>query len=204
MNHRSRSARSPLGLLSLAALVAAGFGLRYRHLETEPLHWDEVEVYRNTIGFLEHGFPSIEVHPDAPRLRIHTSELLFVSTGLAALETIVREALGPSVLIQSTHEQLRYTFAGAFRSYLGQWLEWIEPLDEAREMDPVALGLLVIVDQFQLTAYVIQGPEISRALGVARGLIALLVSVVAAMLRRMLDERGSRPYPATLRCVHVA
>ena len=41
----------------------------------------------------------------------------------------------------------------------------------------IALGLLVIVDQFQLNAYVIQGPEISRALGVARGVIALLVSV---------------------------
>ncbi|TMC47775.1 MAG: MFS transporter [Chloroflexi bacterium] len=41
----------------------------------------------------------------------------------------------------------------------------------------VALGLLVIVDQFQLTAYVIQGPEISRSLGVARGIIALLVSL---------------------------
>ena len=41
----------------------------------------------------------------------------------------------------------------------------------------VALGLLVIVDQFQLNAYVIQGPEISRGLGVARGVIALLVSL---------------------------
>jgi hypothetical protein len=75
--------RAELVLLSL--LLLAGFWLRYRHLETEPMHWDEVEVYRNTIGFLEHGFPSIEVHPDAPRLKIHTSELLFVSTGLAAL-----------------------------------------------------------------------------------------------------------------------
>jgi hypothetical protein len=74
-----------LRVFLLAALIAGGFGLRYQHLETEPLHWDEVEVYRNTIGFLEHGFPSVEVHPDAPRLDIHTSELLFVSTGLAAL-----------------------------------------------------------------------------------------------------------------------
>ena len=41
----------------------------------------------------------------------------------------------------------------------------------------VALGLLVVVDQFQLTAYVIQGPEISRALGVPRAVIALLVSI---------------------------
>jgi len=41
----------------------------------------------------------------------------------------------------------------------------------------IALGLLAIVDQFQLNAYVIQGPEISRGLGVPRGLIALLVSL---------------------------
>ncbi|MDQ6747676.1 MAG: MFS transporter [Candidatus Dormibacteraeota bacterium] len=41
----------------------------------------------------------------------------------------------------------------------------------------VALGLLVIVDQFQLAAYVVQGPEISRALGAPRGVIALLVAV---------------------------
>lgn len=69
----------------LAGLMLMGFGLRFRHLETEPMHWDEVEVYRNTIGFLKSGFPSVEPHPDAPRLAIHTSELLFVSTGLAAL-----------------------------------------------------------------------------------------------------------------------
>jgi ABC-type branched-subunit amino acid transport system ATPase component len=41
----------------------------------------------------------------------------------------------------------------------------------------VALGILAIVDQFQINAYVIQGPEIARTLGVARGLIALLVSM---------------------------
>ena len=41
----------------------------------------------------------------------------------------------------------------------------------------IALGLLAIVDQFQLNAYVIQGPEISRGVGVPRGVIALLVSV---------------------------
>ena len=41
----------------------------------------------------------------------------------------------------------------------------------------VALGILFIVDQFQINAYVIQGPEISRSLGVPRGIIALLVSL---------------------------
>jgi ABC-type branched-subunit amino acid transport system ATPase component/MFS family permease len=46
----------------------------------------------------------------------------------------------------------------------------------------VALGLLAIIDQFQLNAFIIQGPEISRALGVARGFIALLVSLVGLAL----------------------
>jgi len=41
----------------------------------------------------------------------------------------------------------------------------------------IALGLLGIVDQFQLNAYIIQGPEISRGVGVPRGVIALLVSL---------------------------
>ena len=41
----------------------------------------------------------------------------------------------------------------------------------------IALGLLAIVDQFQFNAYVIQGPEISRGVGVPRGVIALLVAV---------------------------
>jgi len=37
-----------------------------------------------------------------------------------------------------------------------------------------ALGLLVIVDQFQSTVFQVQGPEIARALGVPRGVVALL------------------------------
>jgi predicted GNAT family acetyltransferase len=45
------------------------------------------------------------------------------------------------------HQYLRYTFAGAFRPYVGPWLEWIEPLDDAREMEPVALGLLARFDR---------------------------------------------------------
>ena len=41
----------------------------------------------------------------------------------------------------------------------------------------VALGFLVIVDQFQATAFSILGPEISRGLGVSRAVVALLVVV---------------------------
>jgi ABC-type branched-subunit amino acid transport system ATPase component/MFS family permease len=39
----------------------------------------------------------------------------------------------------------------------------------------VALGLLVIIDGFQLSAYVVMGPEISHALGVGRATITLLI-----------------------------
>lgn len=39
----------------------------------------------------------------------------------------------------------------------------------------IALGLLVIVDGFQLSAYVVMAPEISHALGVGRSTIALLI-----------------------------
>lgn len=40
------------------------------------------------------------------------------------------------------HQHLCYTTATSFRPYLGQWLDWIEPLDETREMRADALGLL--------------------------------------------------------------
>lgn len=40
-----------------------------------------------------------------------------------------------------------------------------------------ALGMLVIVDQFQGTAFSILGPEISRGLGVSRSVVALLVLI---------------------------
>src|SRR5262249_48783796 len=44
--------------------------------------------------------------------------------------------------LDGSNVHLSYMRATAFRPYVGQWLEWIEPLDEAAEMDPVALGLL--------------------------------------------------------------
>lgn len=41
----------------------------------------------------------------------------------------------------------------------------------------VALGLLVIVDQFQGVAFVVMSPDISRGLGVGRSVVALLVLI---------------------------
>lgn len=69
----------------LAALILVGFWLRIRDIRTEPMHWDEIENYRATRGFLERGFPNCEIHKDLPRMYIHTSELFFVPPALMAL-----------------------------------------------------------------------------------------------------------------------
>jgi hypothetical protein len=87
---------------------------------------------------------SPELHaPLAALLRQTPPRALFQPAGLAQLDALVRGLAGSEITARATaHQQLRYTFAGAFQPYLGQWLEWIEPLDEAREMDPIGLGLL--------------------------------------------------------------
>ena len=69
----------------LIALMAIGFWVRVRDLETEPLQWDEVENYEMTLGLLERGFPSRKIHDDLPVDYVHTSELFFVPPALTAL-----------------------------------------------------------------------------------------------------------------------
>jgi hypothetical protein len=91
--------------------------------------------------------------PLAELLRTHSPSQLLSAAGLAALDRLVREHFAGSTSLEAAHEHLRYTFAGQFRPYVGQWLEWIEPLDDAREMDPVALGLLA---RFGRGVYVIR------------------------------------------------
>lgn len=70
-------------------------------------------------------------------------EALFTPPGLAALDALVREAAPQTVTTRAeAHQRLRYTTTGAFRPYFGEWVEWIESLDESSETDLVALGLL--------------------------------------------------------------
>jgi hypothetical protein len=91
----------------------------------------------------------------APELRAPLSELLrsctpaelLSPTGLGAVDAVVRETFNEHTAPSIVHQYLRYTFAGAFRPYVGPWLEWIEPLDDDREMEPVALGLLARFDR---------------------------------------------------------
>lgn len=87
----------------------------------------------------------------APELRVPVSELLrelrpeivFTPDGLHALDTVVRRHATQKLYpLDSAHTRQWYTLTGAFRPYLGPWLDWIEPLDETQEMDPAALRLL--------------------------------------------------------------
>ncbi|HEV8191966.1 MAG TPA: hypothetical protein VGP82_10850 [Ktedonobacterales bacterium] len=76
-------------------------------------------------------------------LHTHPAAWLFSPGGLAALDALVHSsAPQPITALDVANARLSYVRSTTFRPYVGQWLEWIEPLDEAREMDPVALSLL--------------------------------------------------------------
>jgi hypothetical protein len=85
--------------------------------------------------------------PLADLLRSYSPAELLSPSGLGAVDTVVRQAFDEPTAPTMVHQYLRYTFAGTFRPYVGPWLEWIEPLDETREMEPVALGLLARLDR---------------------------------------------------------
>ncbi len=76
-------------------------------------------------------------------LRGHPASWLFTPRGLAAFDELVRDTISPRLTaLDGTNMCLSYARPATFRPYVGQWLEWIEPLDESREMDPTALWLL--------------------------------------------------------------
>jgi RimJ/RimL family protein N-acetyltransferase len=86
-----------------------------------------------------------------PELRIPLAGLLhdlppaqlFTSRGLDALEAVMARC-APDRLTppDEAHVCLAYATGSGFRPYVGQWQEWIEPLDEAAETEPPALALL--------------------------------------------------------------
>lgn len=67
----------------------------------------------------------------------------FQSSRLLKLHSVVRgrvtQPLGPGC---EPRLCIRYAARASFRPYLGQWVEWIEPLDESTESEPFALALL--------------------------------------------------------------
>jgi 4-amino-4-deoxy-L-arabinose transferase-like glycosyltransferase len=62
--------------LTMIALVIIGYWLRMGYVNDEPIHWDEVDVYKATQGVFQKGFPSNQL-PNMPRSYANTSELLY-------------------------------------------------------------------------------------------------------------------------------
>jgi RimJ/RimL family protein N-acetyltransferase len=79
----------------------------------------------------------------AALLRELSPAQLFTARGLAALESLL-SASAPDRLTSTDEAHLRVAYASreGFRPYVGPWLDWIEPLDEAAEVEPFALSLL--------------------------------------------------------------
>lgn len=81
--------------------------------------------------------------PVTALLRTLPPQELFTPAGLGALDALLAPALPErSAASIPAHGAVCYTTAHRFVPYVGQWQEWIEPLEEAREIDPMALGLL--------------------------------------------------------------
>jgi hypothetical protein len=82
---RGRILDRGLAWVVMLGLVAAGFALRMRDIDTEPLMWDEVRVYDSTMGVLQRGYPSVRISPDVPVMYTATSELVYYVDALGAL-----------------------------------------------------------------------------------------------------------------------
>jgi RimJ/RimL family protein N-acetyltransferase len=77
-------------------------------------------------------------------LRAWPPTTLFTGEGRVALDALIRGVASRRVTTSpaEAHVRLCYAIPASFRPYLGQWLDWITPLDEETEMEPSALSLL--------------------------------------------------------------
>lgn len=102
---------------------------------------DEAHVQKASAGAVAVA-PELR-RPVAAFLDALPPEVLFTQAGLAALDALLRGLVSTEMTpLEQAHQHVSYCYAGSFRSYLGPWLDWIEPLDEATEVDPAALSLL--------------------------------------------------------------
>ena len=76
-------------------------------------------------------------------LTAYPPERLYTPHALNALDAIVRATITePLAPASAAHLRILYTTHNRFTPQVSQWQDWIEPLDEASEMDPYALSLL--------------------------------------------------------------
>jgi hypothetical protein len=104
-----------------------------------PAPWPELSIARPGVAVVA---PELRV-PVATLLRELPPEALFAAHGLRALDHLLTTATNGRVTpLREAHTHVRYATPASFRPYLGQWSDWIEPLDEASESSPAALSLL--------------------------------------------------------------
>lgn len=103
--------------------------------------------------------------PVSTLLRAMSPDTLFTSDGLRALERLMTYAAPDHVTSpDEMHIHIRYTTPASFQRYIGAWQEWIEPLDETREVEPLALSLLA---RYSGGVYVVrQGGDIVSFAGI--------------------------------------
>jgi hypothetical protein len=79
----------------------------------------------------------------ATLLRGQAPSAVFTPEGLRTLDELLRSSTSGVVTpLREARLRIAYATTSGFRPYVGQWQEWIEPLDEAEETDLAALGLL--------------------------------------------------------------
>jgi RimJ/RimL family protein N-acetyltransferase len=81
--------------------------------------------------------------PVTALLRALSPDALFTPDGLRALDRLMTYIAPDHVTSpDEVHVHIRYTTPASFHPYIGIWQDWIEPLDETREIEPLALSLL--------------------------------------------------------------
>lgn len=81
--------------------------------------------------------------PIARLLRTVPPDMLLTPEGVHALDQLMAHVAPDHVTSpDEVHGHIRYVTPASFQPYIGVWQEWIEPLDDAREIEPLALSLL--------------------------------------------------------------
>jgi len=162
--------------------------------------------------------------PIAALLRELPPERLFAAggNGLRTLHTLVTSASPRAdlriVSPDDCHTHIRFVSRAGYAPYIGQWQEWIEPLDEGNELEPVALSLLarysggvyVVRDEGGIISHAGIRPhsphvaeigvrtdaEALRGHGLARAVVSRATKAVFAADRLPIYRHGAAEIPA--------
>jgi len=81
--------------------------------------------------------------PVVALLRGYSPTVFFASDGLQVLRQLITSLVPESTPARDeAHMRIHYVTHTSYTPYTGQWQEWIEPLDESSENEPLALRLL--------------------------------------------------------------